>query len=108
MPIKEIDPVEGARIIASVFCHFDTVYQTDPPLLVLSVQNKKKLLYYNTWEIHPGLPHEWKESSFDEALPNWKSPDDILKVYIWNKGRQQLHIDDLTIGLKEPIKDGLN
>ena len=108
MPIKEIDPVEGARIIASVFCYFDTVYQIDPPLLVLSVQHRKKLLYYNTWEIPPGLPREWKESSFDEALPDWKSPDDILKVYIWNRGRQKVHIDDFSISLKEPLKDGLN
>jgi hypothetical protein len=108
MPIKDIEPVEGARVIMRVFCHFDTVYQSRPPLMVLSLQNPKKLMYYRTWEILHGPPNEWVESSFDVAVPNWKSTDDILKVYIWNKSRQQFYLDDFSIGLKEPHIDGLN
>ena len=103
MPIKDLNTTEGARISASIFHHFNSAPQENPPLLVLSLQNNWKIYFYQAWEIRPLMLYEWEESSFEHALPEWKSPDDILKVYIWNKGRQQFYIDDLTISLKEPF-----
>jgi hypothetical protein len=44
---------------------------------------------------------EWESSTFEITLPDWEYPDDILSVYIWNRGRNQLYIDDFTIGLKK-------
>jgi hypothetical protein len=108
MPIKDLNTTEGARISASIFHHFNSAPQENPPLLVLSLQKKEKIFFYQAWEIRPVMFHEWEESSFEHALPEWKSPNDILKVYIWNKGRQQFHIDDFSISLREPLKDGLN
>ena len=40
-------------------------------------------------------------AQYEHAIPEWKAMDDILKVYIWNRGRCQLHVDDFYIGLEE-------
>jgi hypothetical protein len=36
------------------------------------------------------------------TFPILRSPDDILKVYIWNSGGITFYIDDFTIALKNP------
>jgi hypothetical protein len=108
IPIKDLNTTEETRISVTFSQYFNSSPHENSPSLVLSVQNKKKIFFYQAWEIRPVKLNEWEESSFEHALPEWKSPDDKLKIYIWNKGRQRFYIDDLTISLKEPLKDGLN
>jgi hypothetical protein len=108
MSIKDLDPPAGSRIYAGIFHHFMSFPHEDPPLFVLSLENQRKIFHYQTQEIRPEILHQWEGSSFELKVPETKSPNDILKVYLWNKGGHRVYLDDFSIVLKVPFEDRLN
>ncbi len=101
VPVEKAEVYEGSRIMISLFHHFVTIQEEDPPLMVVSLNHKQEIDFYHAWAIRPEIMQEWETSTFEITLPDWESPNDILSVYIWNRGRCQLYIDDFIIGLKE-------
>ena len=99
--VKELNGMEGPKVMASFYHQFNSDPEGEYPLLVFSLENKKQIYFYQAWEIRPDILHEWELSQYEHAIPEWKTTEDILKVYIWNKGRCQLYIDEFTIGMKE-------
>jgi hypothetical protein len=68
-------------------------------LLVVSFEHKNKPYSYtalnlNEQKIKSG---HWRRVSLSVSLPVFRSPDDLLKVYIWNPGKQVFYIDDMRV-----------
>ena len=101
IPVKDLHVREGSRVMASFYHQFNSVPEGEHPILVLSLENTERPYFYKTWEIRPEKLNEWELSQYEHAIPEWKAMDDILKVYIWNRGRCQLHVDDFYTGLEE-------
>ena len=106
--VAELRNAKGEKLSVSISHYFEEIQPENPPLIVFSVQNEEGLYLYQTWEIRPTRRDVWEASNFRYPLPEWDSPDDICKVYVWNKGKQKFYVDDFTISLLEPIKGGLN
>ena len=87
--------------MASFYHQFNSEPEGEHPILVLSLENTERPYFYKAWEIRPEKLNEWELSKYEHTIPEWEAMDDILKVYIWNRGRCQLLIDDFYIGLKE-------
>ncbi len=102
IPVKDFDVREGSKIMASVFHRFDSDQGGEHPRLVISLENNRVPYFYTALEIRPDKLQEWKLLNFEHLLPDRMSPDDILKVYIWNRGSNTFYIDDFTIALKNP------
>ena len=65
--------------------------------LVASASNNEKLYLYSTQCPVNEKGKGWRQAEFSFELPKPKTPDDILKVYVWNKDRQRFYMDDLII-----------
>ena len=101
MSIMDLKLSEGSRIIANLSHLFSSFPIDDYPKFVLSLQDSDQVYFNRSWEIRPNTLNNWEESSFERVIPKWKSPNDILKVYVWNRDSHQFYFDDFIIGLKE-------
>jgi hypothetical protein len=100
----EVNPSPGSKIRIELSHYFDKPPHGDPFLLVASLQKGNKIKHYRTWEIYPGRHHTWEKSEVETDFPESSSDDDILKVYLWNTGRQDFYLDDFIIALREPLQ----
>lgn len=64
--------------------------------LVVSAEHKGKLYLYSTQNPIDNN-EQWKQVKLSFNLPEPKSKDDLLKIYIWNKERQLFLMDDLAL-----------
>ena len=86
------------RIKMSVFVHsIDSL--TNVPLVV-SIENEEGKGY--VWaaskiENFVG-PRQWDQVFFDFNMPEIKSQNDKIKVYVWNVERKRFYIDDFVVG----------
>ena len=99
--VEALKASEGSKIMISFFHNFISIHEEDPPLMVLSLNHKQEIIFYHAWAIRPEVMREWETFTFETTLPAWESSDDILSVYIWNRGRNKFCIDGFTIGLNE-------
>jgi hypothetical protein len=88
------------------------VYLTEPAstantLLVISFEHKNKPYSYTSMNLNEQKlkPNRWNRISLTAPLPAFKSPGDLLKVYIWNPGKQLFYLDDLRIVAQEVPPD---
>ncbi len=101
MPVKDLKPSPGASISASLFHLFRQRPGEDYPRFIISLENSGNVYFYHSWEISPDTLDRWEESFFEKRIPEFNSPDDVLKVYIWNRGGHSFYMDDFIIGLIE-------
>ncbi len=99
--VKYLGALEGAKVMARFYHRFDEEPEGEHPLLVISLENAKQPYFYQAWEINPDKLLSWEMSQYEHAFPQWMNGEDVFKVYIWNRGRCRLYIDDFAIGLKE-------
>jgi hypothetical protein len=48
-------------------------------------------------------PNEWEEIHLRIWLPNSFGGGDKVKLYIWNKGKEDFELDDFKINVQVPI-----
>jgi len=89
------------RIKASVKVYSDVPFSENPAILVISLEDKKgtysyKALYFDKTNFVPG---SWNQAFLSSDLPEIKSKDDVIKVYVWHTGKKDLIIDDLIIDI---------
>jgi hypothetical protein len=101
MTIKDLELSAGSSIVASLYHLFSSFTVDDYPKLVLSIEDSNQVYFYRSWEIIPDTLNNWEELSFEKAIPKWTSSNDLLKVYVWNRGGHQFYIDDFIIGFDE-------
>ncbi|MBK8500067.1 MAG: hypothetical protein IPL52_14905 [Flavobacteriales bacterium] len=75
----------------------------DPPVIVATFHHKGEAYKYFTrsWE-REDENEEWSSISFDYITPEVRSPEDNLKVYIWNQHGGTHRVDDLRVEVFEP------
>ena len=101
MPVEDLKPPASASISASLFHHFSHWPVEDYPMFIISLESSDKVYFYQSREIIPDTLNRWEEFFFTEPVPLWNSPDDVLKVYVWNRGGHSFYLDDFIIGLIE-------
>ena len=42
-------------------------------------------------------PGKWNSVTFDYLTPEVRRPDDLLKVYLWHRGKKSLWMDNLKV-----------
>lgn len=69
--------------------------------LIISFENEGKSYSYTELDLN-GLklrPGYWSRVTLSVPVPVFKSQDDLLKVYIWNPGKQFFYIDDMKVDM---------
>jgi hypothetical protein len=71
--------------------------------LVLSFENNGKAFEWYSADIKSfnQRPGEWQQVLITRPLPKPKSPDDVIKAYIWNPGKKVFYIDDFKVTVTE-------
>jgi hypothetical protein len=86
----------GIRVVAYVNLPEKSNKNT---LLVISFEHKNQPYSYTSLNLNEQKLrlNRWGRVSLSVPLPVIKSPGDILKVYIWNPGKQVFYLDDLRV-----------
>ncbi len=101
--VKRSDPSVGTakvleiRTVVYIFMpEPDTTVNT---LLVISFENNNQPYSYTSLKLNDPKfkPGRWNRVMLTSPVPEIKSPDDLVKVYIWNPGKQVFYLDDLRV-----------
>ena len=100
--ISDISRKMNDRIMTS-FKIFITDTVNHPVLLVRSFEHKNNPYLYSAFKLDKTRvkPGKWYTVRSVTVTPEPVSDDDILKIYFWNKEKNESYIDDLFIGIKE-------
>ncbi len=102
MSMEGINPAKNAKFNIRISHLFESYKpEMDPLFLVMSLQDRDKMLFYRTWDIKPQNLQAWEETTIEYEIPAWRSNSDIVKVYLWNNGGHRVYIDDFIIAIKE-------
>ena len=79
--------------------------RSDPVLLVVSLEEKNNPYQYETLLLNNlNLKlNQWNRISFMVSLHVIKSGNDVVKVYLWNRGKKELFLDDFKVEALIPI-----
>jgi hypothetical protein len=88
-------------ILASIYVNLPGPPGNLNTLFVISFEHNNQSYSYtavnpNELKLKPG---KWNFVSLQTPVPKIKSPDDQLKVYFWNPGKQIFYIDDMKVDL---------
>jgi len=93
--------VDSARILIRAHAW---VYIQDAPSfngyhIIVSLENEQGTYYYNGIDSNDETVNigSWNKIEIASEINNIKSPDDILKVYVWYTGKREVFVDDLVI-----------
>lgn len=80
--------------------------ETHPFCLVISVVNSGvAYLYWADGSKGKGMKAgEWNHFTTDVLTPDMHSTDDEISLYLWNNGRNDLHLDDLKVEYFQPLE----
>jgi len=96
-PSRETEQEFEIRTVVYIFLpEADTTVNT---LLVISFENNNQPYSYPSLNLNEQKfkPGRWNRVTLSAKVPAFKSPDDLVKVYIWNPGRQVFYLDDLRV-----------
>ncbi|MFH1321046.1 MAG: hypothetical protein ABII90_10390 [Bacteroidota bacterium] len=67
--------------------------------VVASIDSSTKQIYYTNFnlEYYHRKKGDWEKMQFLFPLPEFKTHEDILKVYIWNPGKNEFYYDDISL-----------
>lgn len=104
---KEITDKEYAWIRASVRIFVPKDSEGGFPLLAMAFHHKDAAYKYRSSEcLNPQLEKgKWNTVTLEYQTPEYRSKEDNLKVYVWNRDRKEVYIDDLRIECFEPVED---
>ncbi|MBL0125918.1 MAG: hypothetical protein IPP83_00360 [Flavobacteriales bacterium] len=74
------------------------------PVIVCTFHHKGETYKYKTmsWELTNAPKNAWLNTSFDYISPEVRSPEDNVKVYIWNQHGGTHRVDGLRVEAWEP------
>ncbi len=96
--MREINQGEFNSIKVSLFAFAkDTLYDTP---LVITIEDEAGEGYHWAASKFENFvePRQWDQVFFDIALPELRSKNDKIKIYVWNAEKKRLNIDDVVIG----------
>jgi len=74
--------------------------------IVISIENAAKggYIWASSHIENFIVPQKWGQAFFNFEFPEILSPDDILKIYVWNPEKKVIYLDDVQIGLYQAKK----
>jgi len=99
IPYDKITSGSHAWIRASAWIYIPGNIQNNKTSLVVTFQYKGKNYKYRGFDIENAdlKTDEWNFVSMDYLTPEVRSGKDILVVYLWYRGREQVYVDDLKV-----------
>jgi ABC-type cobalt transport system substrate-binding protein len=96
---------ENILIRPRVFVLFPAPLLSGKVFFVISLEEKNRPYQYeaielNDFKIEPG---QWTKISFTVHLQKIRSPDDIVKVYLWNFGKSEFYLDNFSVEALIPV-----
>ncbi|TSA30655.1 MAG: hypothetical protein D4R67_00060 [Bacteroidetes bacterium] len=107
MAYSQVAPRDGSWIRFRVSIFPLAGMNETPANLVMTMSNKKGNYKYKTIALEDEdlVPGAWNEVTMDYELPYVQDPDDLIAVYIWNRGKETFYTDDIKIDLYEPREE---
>jgi hypothetical protein len=103
-PVSKL-PVTGNQqeLQVSLFVYLPLIQNDKNTLVVASFENRNKPYGYYAVKLNDGKtrPGSWTRVTLTAPVPAFFSADDLVKVYIWNPGKQLFYIDDLRVCITE-------
>lgn len=96
--VSEINQHPKIRIKLSVWAMRQD--ENSDAQLVVSLEDTTQKVY--SWTSFPLTEHsdktkEWKKLECEMIMPTRKSPDDVMKIYMWSPTGQTTYVDDFEI-----------
>jgi len=72
--------------------------------LVITMQHGDKSYKYKAIDLEKEAitPGEWSAIGMDYQIPHIEDEEDLIAIYVWNRGKALFYIDDIRIDLLEP------
>jgi hypothetical protein len=99
---SEFTKYPAVVITASVrVCPFEKVNSKFLGLVISREQNQVVFDYYNSWIQHMDTlePRKWKTITVSGIIRSTNN-NDLLKIYLWNPGKNRVGMDDLEISYR--------
>ncbi|MDP1621065.1 MAG: hypothetical protein Q8M08_01870 [Bacteroidales bacterium] len=104
-PVNAMPPASaGQELQVSLYVFFPRVIPGMNTLLVLSFENRDKPYSYSAVNLNDiGLQAgRWRRVTIKALIPEFFSPKDMVKAYLWNPGKQLFLFDDFRVNLLRP------
>ncbi len=103
VPFAELTAKDHAWLRASARL-FVTDSTQAPPVIVCTFHHQGQTYKYKTaaWDLTSATKNTWATCSFDYITPEVRSPEDNVKVYVWNQHGGTHRVDDLRVEVFEP------
>jgi len=104
MAFSDLAPKEGAWLRARVQIFPLREMTGTPAGLVITMTNKEGNYKYKLIDLEKDslVPGTWNEVTMDYELPYVLDGADVIKAYIWNRGKGTFYIDDFQVELLDP------
>ncbi len=99
----ELTEKDHAWIRASAYVYPVIDTKENPLTLVITFQHKDGSYKYralNTEDLNLKL-NEWNKISMDYLTPWLRSKNDMIKIYFWHRGKNEVYIDDFKVEVFE-------
>lgn len=103
---RELTPYDHAWIEASVMVFLPDSLNIDDLRLVAAFHHNGKAYKYRGVGINKSDAehNKWNKLGIIYLTPEVRSKEDNLKIYLWNRGRNDVYVDDFLVKLYEPQK----
>ena len=101
-PCSDLPFTDGKiRVKARVKLFSAVPFTANAAALVISLEDKKGSYCYKGVFLDKGNypTDKWNQIFLNVDLPQIKSKDDVIKIYVWHQGKSDLLIDDLIIDI---------
>jgi hypothetical protein len=101
---KVLTRYDHAWIRVTVKLFIPAGYRDEWPLLVISFHHRNKTYKYRTLGLddHTVKYDAWNTLKMDYLTPEVFSKEDNLKVYVWQRGKGKIALDDMVVRVFEP------
>jgi hypothetical protein len=99
-PVGRLNCMNISRILISGWFNISNPKDNSDFDLVVTLSDKSGTYLYLSFSMSDYLKKntdQWQYLAFQFALPKPHSPQDNLKVYFWNKNRNEFYADDISI-----------
>jgi hypothetical protein len=96
---KVFEKTKKPVLRASIYCYMMDLPEKASLTLVASLENSGKIYDYRVSNLSELSPKkgQWTNLVLEYALPEIKSKKDVLKVYLWQRGKPVIMLDDYQI-----------
>jgi hypothetical protein len=94
---KELKQTQNLKVLVN--CAFRAGHSLKDVQLIAAVSCKGEQLFYQNFALSDYFKASpaWQQMEFQYVLPPFNTPEDELKIYLWNPARLEFSYDDLEV-----------